>query len=50
MALGQDAKVVSNWIMGEFLRLLNANNLEITEVKITPEYLAKLLSLVEKEQ
>ncbi|NMA02667.1 MAG: Asp-tRNA(Asn)/Glu-tRNA(Gln) amidotransferase subunit GatB [Clostridia bacterium] len=48
VALGQDAKVVSNWIMGEFLRLLNANNLEITEVKITPEYLAKLLSLVEK--
>lgn len=48
VALFQDAKIVSNWIMGEFLRLLNANNMEIIEIKITPEDLAKLLGLVDK--
>jgi aspartyl-tRNA(Asn)/glutamyl-tRNA(Gln) amidotransferase subunit B len=41
-------KVVSNWVMGEILRLLKAAEIEITECKITPENLAELLRLIEK--
>ncbi|NLL51305.1 MAG: Asp-tRNA(Asn)/Glu-tRNA(Gln) amidotransferase subunit GatB [Peptococcaceae bacterium] len=43
-----DAKTISNWIMGELLRLLNARNLELSQAKITPEGLAKLLELIKK--
>ncbi|MDW7675945.1 MAG: Asp-tRNA(Asn)/Glu-tRNA(Gln) amidotransferase subunit GatB, partial [Bacillota bacterium] len=43
-----DAKIASNWVMGELLRLVNANNIEIEEVKIKPEQLADLLTLLEK--
>ncbi|MGI6225389.1 MAG: Asp-tRNA(Asn)/Glu-tRNA(Gln) amidotransferase subunit GatB [Peptococcales bacterium] len=44
----QDAKIVSNWIMVELLRMLNANNLEIKDIKLTPNLLAQLLQLVDK--
>jgi aspartyl-tRNA(Asn)/glutamyl-tRNA(Gln) amidotransferase subunit B len=47
LALYPDPKIVSNWVMGELLRLLNANNLEIAEVKITPQGLAEMLKLIE---
>lgn len=43
-----DAKAVSNWIMVEMLRLVNANNIEFCEVKITPDHLAGLLKLIDK--
>lgn len=43
-----DAKAVSNWVMGELLGLLNANNLDITESPIAPENLARLLALLDK--
>jgi aspartyl-tRNA(Asn)/glutamyl-tRNA(Gln) amidotransferase subunit B len=38
-----EPKMVANWIMGEFLRLLNANNLEVAESKVKPRSLAALL-------
>lgn len=41
-------KIVSNWIMGEFLRLLRDGGLEVQDVTVTPEGLAELLSLVDK--
>jgi aspartyl-tRNA(Asn)/glutamyl-tRNA(Gln) amidotransferase subunit B len=44
----QDAKTASNWVMGELLRLLNANAMEVEEIKIKPEQLAGLLILLEK--
>ncbi|MBS4024889.1 MAG: Asp-tRNA(Asn)/Glu-tRNA(Gln) amidotransferase subunit GatB, partial [Clostridia bacterium] len=44
----QDAKTTSNWVMGELLRLLNANAMEVEEVKVKPEQLAGLLILLEK--
>jgi aspartyl-tRNA(Asn)/glutamyl-tRNA(Gln) amidotransferase subunit B len=44
----QDAKVVSNWVMGEMSRLLNVHNLEITECNIKPQNLAKMLQLLEQ--
>ncbi|MFX4263330.1 Asp-tRNA(Asn)/Glu-tRNA(Gln) amidotransferase subunit GatB [Pelotomaculum propionicicum] len=43
-----DAKKISNWIMGELLRLLNARGMELSESKITPAGLASLLKLIEK--
>jgi aspartyl/glutamyl-tRNA(Asn/Gln) amidotransferase subunit B (EC 6.3.5.-) len=41
------AKVVSNWLLGDFSRLLNATNTEVENVKISPEYLIEMLSLVD---
>ncbi|MBS4022743.1 MAG: Asp-tRNA(Asn)/Glu-tRNA(Gln) amidotransferase subunit GatB [Dethiobacter sp.] len=44
----KDAKALSNWIMGDFMRLLKAGNLGVNESKLTPDNLAGLLSLVDK--
>jgi len=41
------AKVVSNWLLGDFSRLLNATNTEIENVKISPKHLAEMLGLVD---
>lgn len=43
-----NAKVVSNWLMSELLRLLNSKNMEITECKIKPENFAKMLTLIDR--
>ena len=43
VALFNEPKTVANWMMGEVLSLLNANNMEIQESKITPQQLASLL-------
>lgn len=44
--LGAKPKVVANWILGDFLRLLKENNKE-DELKITPENLYSLISIIE---
>jgi len=41
------AKMVSNWLLGDFSRLLNATNTEIENAKISPEHLAEMLNLVD---
>jgi len=41
------AKVVSNWLSGDFSRLLNAINTDIESVRIGPEHLAEMLNLVD---
>jgi len=41
------AKMVSNWLLGDFSRLLNATNTEIENAKISPKHLAEMLSLVD---
>jgi aspartyl-tRNA(Asn)/glutamyl-tRNA(Gln) amidotransferase subunit B len=41
------AKMVSNWLSGDFSRLLNATNTEIKNVKISPKHLAEMLGLVD---
>jgi aspartyl-tRNA(Asn)/glutamyl-tRNA(Gln) amidotransferase subunit B len=46
--LPQRAKSVSNWLLGEFSRLLNATGSEITGAKVTPEQLGQLLQLAQK--
>ncbi len=48
VAAGAPAKLASNWIMGDLLRLLGAADMEIGDLKtITPESFAALLGLVE---
>ncbi len=41
------AKTVSNWLLGDFSRLLNATNTAIENVKISPKHLAQMLGLVD---
>ncbi len=41
------AKAVSNWCTGELLRLLNAHNREVEDLKLSPAQLAELIDLVE---
>jgi len=41
------AKRVSNWLLGDFSRLLNATNTEIENVKISPKHLTEMLNLVD---
>ncbi len=41
-------KSVSNWIMGDFARMLNEKEIEIDESKVTEENLAALISLIDK--
>ena len=43
------AKEVSNWLLGEFSRLLNATNTKIQESRVTPRNLVDLLSLIEQD-
>ena len=43
----REPKTVSNWVMGELLRLLNATGTEITDCRIKPAHLGKLLELIE---
>ncbi|MCB7302685.1 Asp-tRNA(Asn)/Glu-tRNA(Gln) amidotransferase subunit GatB [Bariatricus massiliensis] len=40
-------KKVSNWLMGETMRLLNENNREPEDIPFSPENLAKLVNLTE---
>lgn len=46
VSLYGEAKTVSNWIMGEVMRLANREGIEFDELKLTPEGLAKLLKLL----
>ncbi len=41
------AKMVSNWLLGDFSRLLNATNTEIENATISPKHLADMLALVD---
>ena len=46
-ALCNQPKKVSNWLMGETLRLLKENELDPEDICFTPENLAKLIQLTE---
>ncbi|MFC4618963.1 Asp-tRNA(Asn)/Glu-tRNA(Gln) amidotransferase subunit GatB [Camelliibacillus cellulosilyticus] len=45
---GADAKLASNWLMGDVSAHLNTENKEIDDVPLTPEALAKMIELIEK--
>jgi aspartyl-tRNA(Asn)/glutamyl-tRNA(Gln) amidotransferase subunit B len=42
-----DPKTISNWMMGDLMKLLNASGMEISDAKVTPEGLASLLKMIE---
>ena len=44
---GADPKRVSNWVMNDVLRLINERNVLADELRLTPEYLAKTIMLVD---
>jgi aspartyl-tRNA(Asn)/glutamyl-tRNA(Gln) amidotransferase subunit B len=46
--LPRKAKTVSNWLLGDFSRMLNATNTSIEDAKVTPKHLAELLDLADK--
>jgi len=46
--LHKRAKTVSNWLLGDFSRMLNATNTDIEETKVTPKHLIEMLDLAEK--
>ncbi|MBR6301945.1 Asp-tRNA(Asn)/Glu-tRNA(Gln) amidotransferase subunit GatB [bacterium] len=48
LELGANPKTAVNFIMGEIAAYLKENHLEITDTKLTPENLAELISLIEK--
>ncbi len=42
-----NAKTVANWVQGELFRLMREQNAEIEDLKLTPQYMADLLKLVD---
>lgn len=43
-----DAKTLANWIMGDFTRLLNAQQSSVTDSPVSAKQLAELLELIDK--
>ena len=48
VALCQKPKKVSNWLMGETMRLLKEKEMEPEDITFTPENLARLIDLIDK--
>ncbi len=49
VAICRQPKKVSNWIMGETLRLLKEKGMDAEDISFSPENLAKLIALVEQK-
>ncbi len=45
---GKKAKAVSNWMLGDFARLLNSTNRQIGDSPVKPGQLAEMLELIDK--
>ncbi len=43
-----NAKAVSNWIMGDLMRVLKERNMEVEEIPFQGEYLARMIALIDK--
>ncbi|HHY24212.1 MAG TPA: Asp-tRNA(Asn)/Glu-tRNA(Gln) amidotransferase subunit GatB, partial [Clostridiaceae bacterium] len=43
-----NVKAISNWIMGDLLRILKERNMEVEDIPFSPEYLAKMVELIDK--
>jgi aspartyl-tRNA(Asn)/glutamyl-tRNA(Gln) amidotransferase subunit B len=48
VAVYNQPKVASNWLMGELSRLLNQEHIEFADLKIKPAALAKMLTLIDQ--
>ena len=44
----QDPKLVANWVMGDLLGYLNAEQKELADTPLKPEQLGKMIALIEK--
>ncbi|HEY5653541.1 MAG TPA: Asp-tRNA(Asn)/Glu-tRNA(Gln) amidotransferase subunit GatB [Pontiella sp.] len=49
MKYTKNAKAVSNFIMGEMMRLISEQDIEISESKVTPEKLAEIIALIDSK-
>lgn len=47
-AIYKDAKAVSNWLMGDVLRVLNEKSLSPSDILFPPAYLAQLLEYIDE--
>ncbi|HKY78962.1 MAG TPA: Asp-tRNA(Asn)/Glu-tRNA(Gln) amidotransferase subunit GatB, partial [Anaerolineales bacterium] len=47
-AYGGDPKRVSNWLMNDILAMLNESGLSANQLKLTPQYLADILKLMDE--
>ena len=47
---GAEAKEVSNWLMGETMRLVNDSEMDLTDISFAPEHLAALIGMVKKNE
>jgi aspartyl-tRNA(Asn)/glutamyl-tRNA(Gln) amidotransferase subunit B len=47
-ALRQRAKAVSNWVLGDFARLLNQADIEVEQAKVEPRALYDMITLIEQ--
>ncbi|MDP4153087.1 MAG: Asp-tRNA(Asn)/Glu-tRNA(Gln) amidotransferase subunit GatB [Bacillota bacterium] len=45
---GIEPKVICNWLLGDISRLLNAENIEIDECKLTPSRVIDMINLIQK--
>lgn len=45
---GANPKTASNYILGDLLRLLNANNMEAKDIRISPKNLVELFKIIEE--
>jgi aspartyl-tRNA(Asn)/glutamyl-tRNA(Gln) amidotransferase subunit B len=43
----KNAKVVANWLLGEYARLFNTTDTDIAECKVEPKHLCEMLDLIE---
>jgi aspartyl-tRNA(Asn)/glutamyl-tRNA(Gln) amidotransferase subunit B len=49
-AYAGEAKDISNWLMNDVLRMIRARGLSAGELKLTPEYLAELVTMVNSKK
>jgi aspartyl-tRNA(Asn)/glutamyl-tRNA(Gln) amidotransferase subunit B len=49
VAICNDPKQVSNWMMGDISKYLNENNIEIRASKLTPQALGKMITMIRDE-
>ncbi|MGB2694356.1 MAG: Asp-tRNA(Asn)/Glu-tRNA(Gln) amidotransferase subunit GatB [Dehalococcoidia bacterium] len=47
-AAAQRAKAIANWMLGDFARLMNASDIEISESRVQPKDLHDLIVLIER--
>jgi aspartyl-tRNA(Asn)/glutamyl-tRNA(Gln) amidotransferase subunit B len=45
--LQRKAKLISNWLLGDFTRMLNVTNTDLKNAKATPRHIADLIELVD---